>query len=293
MNSMATNPSAALDFALHVERCYAGLILADGHGPDAEPSLGGKLLYAGPLDAQASALLVAANIAGAASLAVSTEAATGKQAIRDGVVDFLVTSLDEALRILKNEIRKRTTVAVCVALEHHVPEADFARQLLQRGVLPDLLPPHSAQSPEFAAFLHQGARPVTAIHPDVNQVLLTWNVAEAPAQWLPKLDALAMDCLIENMGAPGPGSPRTGLRPWGGDPSHLGTWDSARRWLRLAPRYLGRRSQGLLRCDESTAARFRKKVQEQVEGGEISVAVEIQTRSGEQFQRSEFAPLTR
>jgi hypothetical protein len=33
----------------------------------------------------------------------------------------------------------------------------------------------------------------------------------------------------------------------------------------------------LLRCDECTAARFRKKVQEQVEGGEISVAVEIQT----------------
>jgi putative hemolysin len=27
-------------------------------------------------------------------------------------------------------------------------------------------------------------------------------------------------------GAPGPGSPRTGLRPWGGDPSHLGTWES-------------------------------------------------------------------
>ena len=28
------------------------------------------------------------------------------------------------------------------------------------------------------------------------------------------------------MGAPGPGSPRTGLRPWGGDPSHLGTGES-------------------------------------------------------------------
>jgi hypothetical protein len=49
----------------------------------------------------------------------------------------------------------------------------------------------------------------------------------------------------------------------------------------------------LLRCDECTAARFRKKVQEQVEGGEISVAVEIHTRSGEQFQISQFAPLTR
>jgi len=28
-----------------------------------------------------------------------------------------------------------------------------------------------------------------------------------------------------NLGAPGPGSPRTGLSPWGGDPSRLGTWD--------------------------------------------------------------------
>ena len=266
MNSMATNPpTTALEFALEVERCYAGLILAAASGPDAEPSLGGKLLYVGPLDSQANALLVAANIAGAASLTVSAEAAAGKQAIRDGVVDFLVTSLDEALRILKNEIRKRTTVAVCVAAEPNASNVDFARQLLERGVLPDLLPPRSATASEFTDFLHQGACPVDAIHPDVSQVLLTWSVATAPAQWLPKLDALAMDCLDGNMGAPGP--------------SHLGTWDSARRWLRLAPRYLGRRSQGmrLLRCDESTAAKFRKKVQEQVEGGEISVAVEIQT----------------
>src|ERR1035441_2194290 len=29
--------------------------------------------------------------------------------------------------------------------------------------------------------------------------------------------------IIKRLGAPGPGSPRTGLRPWGGDPSHLGT----------------------------------------------------------------------
>jgi 4-diphosphocytidyl-2-C-methyl-D-erythritol kinase len=32
--------------------------------------------------------------------------------------------------------------------------------------------------------------------------------------------------IAQNLGAPGPGSPRTGLRPWGGAPSHLGTWDS-------------------------------------------------------------------
>ena len=134
MNSMATNPPHALQFAMQVERFYAGLILAAKPGSDTEPSLGGRLLYAGQLGADARALLVAANIAGAASLAVSADAAAGKQAMRDGVIDFLVTSLDEALRILKNEMRKRTAVAVCVVQDS---EADFARLLLERGVLPD------------------------------------------------------------------------------------------------------------------------------------------------------------
>jgi urocanate hydratase len=270
MNSMTANPAAALEFALQVERCYAGLILAAEPSPDAEPSLGGKLLYAGDLDAGAHALLVAANIAGAASLAVSADTAAGRQAIRDGVVDFLVTSLDEALRILKNEIRKRTTVAVCVAVDS---EADFARQLLERGVLPDLLPPRSAPAPEFAAFLSQGAHPVVAIHPDANQALLAWSIVDAPAQWLPKLDALAVDCLSA-------------------DPSPDAA--SARRWLRLAPRYLGRRSQGmrLLRCNDRAAKHFIERLREKVEGAEIGVLVDITVSRNGQPERYSFTPQT-
>jgi hypothetical protein len=214
---------------------------------------------------------VAANIAGAASLAVSSDSYAGKQAMRDGVVDFLVNSLDEALRILKNEIRKRTTVAVCVVQDS---KADFARLLLERGVLPDLLPVRSASAPQFAAFLSQGARPVVAIQLDVNQVLLAWSVAEAPAQWLPKLDALALDCL--NF-----------------DSNLAGT--SAHRWLRLSPRYLGRMIQGLrlLRCDEDVAAIFQKQVQEHVERGDIGIPVEIQAKSGDRLHISNFAPATR
>jgi urocanate hydratase len=248
------------EFIQQVERFYTGLIMAAVHGPDAEPSLGGKLLYAGQLDPQACALLMAASIAGAASLAISADAAAGKQAVREGVVNFLVTSLDETLRILKNEIRTRSTVAVCVALESNT---DFARELLDRGVLPDLLPPRSAPAPQFAAFLSQGARPVVAIHPDANQVLLAWSVASATAQWLPKLDALAFDCLSS-------------------DPSPAAA--SARRWLRLAPRNLGRRSQGmrLLRCSESIAASFHEGVRKQVEDGEIGVPVEITIYRNEQ-----------
>ncbi len=133
---MATNPNppSALEFTLQVERFYAGLILvaAPNTAPGREPGLGGKLLYAGELDAKARALLVAANIAGAASLAVSADDGARKQAVRDGVVDFLVSSLDEALRILKNEIRKRSTVAACVAAPPQAPEVDFARQMLHR-----------------------------------------------------------------------------------------------------------------------------------------------------------------
>jgi urocanate hydratase len=275
MNFMATNPPAAFEFALQVERYYAGLIVAAGTSPDAEHSLGGKLLYAGKLDANARALLVAANIVGAASLAVSADAAAGKQAIRDGVVDFLVTSLDEALRILKNEIRKQTTVAVCVTLETQTQEADFARQLLQRGVLPDLLPTYSAPAPEFAAFLSQGTRPVVAIHPDVNQVLLAWSIAVAPAQWMPKLDTLAQDCL-------------------GSDPNPAVVAPGS-RWLRLAPRYMGRMTQGLrlLRCDERIAAIFIDGVRKQIERGEIGVSIEITINRKDQLEFYSFAPPTR
>lgn len=249
---MAVDPiqSFASGFALQVERLYAGLILAGSANPagrsglasetvdrcpDSEPGLGGTLLYAGELDAEARALMVAANIAGAASLAVSADATAAKQAVRDGVTDFLVTSLDEALRILKNEIRKRKTVAVCVALTPETGGADFAREMAERGVLPNI------RRPVEGAALHE------------DEALLAWRVAAAPALWLPKLDAIALECLE-------------------------GEAAFTRRWLRLAPRYLGRLGQGLrlLRCNWETAARFQKQVQERVESGEIGVPVEIQ-----------------
>jgi hypothetical protein len=216
-----------LSFIAAVDRLYAGLVLC----AEADSGLGGKLLYAGELDAEGRALMVAANIAGAASLAATADPAAQKLAIRDGIADFLVTSLDEALRILKNEIRKRQTVAVCVAL---APKA-VEQEMLERGVLPDLLPPGA---PAFAAFLRQGARPVVPADPTQNQTVLTWSVAASPALWLPRLDDLVLDCL---------------------SPAASG----ARRWLRLAPRYLGRLAQGvrLLRCDKETAVRFRELAQ--------------------------------
>lgn len=234
---------AVLDFILQAERLYARLIAtqAADFAASAEPCLGGKLLYIGELDAAGRALLVAGNIAGAASLAATARHAAQKQAIREGVTDFLVTSLSEALRILKNQVRKRETVAVCVAAG---PEA-VEREMLERGVLPDLL------ASGLPAALAE------------SQALLTWQVAAAPAIWMPALDAIALDCLGRD---PSPGA------------------SVARRWLRLAPRYLGRLAHGVrvLHCDPEIAKEFIARAQHAVNQGEIGVQVRFSfCRNGE------------
>src|SRR5215475_15725073 len=94
-----TRYAAECQFVLRALSFYTRLIPHDRESS----GLGGKLLYAGELDEDCRALIAAANIAGAASLCVSADARAQKRAIHEGVVDFLVTSLDEALRILKNE----------------------------------------------------------------------------------------------------------------------------------------------------------------------------------------------
>jgi hypothetical protein len=172
-----TRHSAESRFALRVLSFYTQLIPADAQTPD----LGGKLLYAGALDDEGRALIAAANIAGAASLCATENEQDQKQAIRDGIVDFLVTSLNEALRILKNEIRKRAPVAVCIA----APPAEIELQMSERGVQPDLLRPGDAGNSE-------STRPTP---PDV--ALLSWSVSSSPARWMPKLDAFALECAGE------------------------------------------------------------------------------------------------
>jgi len=241
--------SAALDFTLDVERLYGALIRFSSLPTGAEPSLGGKLLYAGEIAPDGRALLVAANIAGAASLAATADRVAQKQAVREGVVDFLVNSLDEALRILKNEIRKRETAAVCIAAAPQAVEIE----MLERGVLPDLLAPR----PSLTTTALAGNVPrIEAVRATRDEALVIWKVATSPAQWLPKFDAIAMDCL----------------------PTALDfESNAARRWLRLAPRYLGRLAQGVrvLRCELNVAKEFVTRIQKATEREEIDVESEI------------------
>ena len=263
-----THPSAITppppEFTIEVARFYTGLVsgACSPAGPDAEPNLGGRLFYAGELDAHGRAMVVAANVAGAASLAAMGDDTAQRLAVRDGVVDFLVNSLDEALRVLKNQIRKGETWAVCIA----ATAEDVQAEMLERGVVPDLVR-SVEESGDGSPFIKQGAQRIPAAVIDDELTMLAWSVASGPAQWLPKLDAVAMECLPDE------------------------DWKS-RRWLRFSPRYLGRVAKGVrvLFCSGVAGAEFVRRVRERVERGEIPVAVEIQVSGQGMRTDYRFAP---
>ena len=220
---------AAFSFIAQVEQVYASLMHSAAPG---EASLGGKLLYAGELDEPGRTLAVAGNIAGAATLAASADSVALRQAMREGVIDFLVNSLDEALRILKNEIRKRQPVAVAVSV---APET-IVKEMLDRGILPDLLPPllqTSPTEPAFAAFLARGAQRIAAPPSRPGSKFLIWPIPAEFAQHPAGFDAMLLKLI---------------------SPDDLGTG----RWLRLSPRYLGQQARRLraLTCDAETASRL-------------------------------------
>ena len=251
------------EFTIQVAHFYSSLasLAHTASGLGVEKNLGGQLFYAGLLDPEGRAMVTAANIAGAASLAVEPDLATQKSALRDGVVDLLVNSLDEALRILKNQIRKRETGAVCIAAAPETVQAE----MLERGVLPDLV--RTVESGPDSPFVEQGARRIPALVIDGGVEMVAWSVASAPAQWLPKLDAIAMDCVPDE------------------------DWKS-RRWLRLSPRYLGRGAKGVrvLFCDHAVGAEFVRRVRDGVDRGEIPVGVEVLVGRLGKLRDYRFAP---
>ncbi|HEX9201161.1 MAG TPA: hypothetical protein VF865_16495 [Acidobacteriaceae bacterium] len=95
---------------------------------------GGALVVACGLGPGGAALSIAANIAGAASLAIDERAEVCRAALRLGACDFVVNSVDEALRVLKNELRQRRPVSVALTLA----ESAALGELVERGVLPEL-----------------------------------------------------------------------------------------------------------------------------------------------------------
>jgi urocanate hydratase len=97
--------------------------------------LSGKLIVSGGMGGMGGAQPLAATMNGAAFLGIDVDPERIKKRLKTGYCDFLVTTLDEALRILKNAVRKKENVSVGLVGNC----ADIIPELAERGVVPDVL----------------------------------------------------------------------------------------------------------------------------------------------------------
>src|SRR6185312_12684122 len=97
--------------------------------------LAGKLVVSGGMGGMGGAQPLAATMTGACFLGIDVDADRIKKRLKTGYCDFMVNSLDEALRILKNAVRKKE--AISVGLVGNC--ADVIPEMAERGVLPDIL----------------------------------------------------------------------------------------------------------------------------------------------------------
>ena len=212
--------------------------------------LGGMLLVYGDLDSAGAAVALAGNIAGAATLGIDSDGSRLKQGVRHGFCDFLVNNLDEALRILKNELRKKQPVSVC--LEGVL--ASFLHIFVHRGVQPAIVA-FSDENNDSSILVERGTI-VLQTTPAVDDFLLgvTWEAETRAALWLPKVDALAAEAL-----------------PAG---------DARHRWLNFAPRYLGRSLAGkrYLRMTAAELETFTGLVESATAAGEVGTRITINTQ---------------
>lgn len=263
---MATFSAPQTTHSLDAARVYERYIALNSLAAECMGgTMGGRLILYGNVDEHGAASAVAGNIAGATTLGISPDKEALKQAIRNGVCDFMVNSLDEALRILKNEIRKKQAVSVCLGQRFD----QAMREIATRGVQPDILALASqewdASAVETTLLLQRGAAklPLSQVGVSSQRVGVHWGVANFPALWLPKVDAVAAEVLGDELRC---------------------------RWLRLAPRYLGRRAHSI-RYVEMTADEiesFIRVVRKMLEDCLLETAVTVQFGGREE----RLAPMT-
>ncbi len=114
--------------------------------------LAGKLVATGGMGGMGGAQPLAATMAGAAILCVEVDPERIKRRVKTGYCDVMVNSLDEALRILKNAVRKRE--AASVGLVGNC--ADVIPELARRGVVPDLLTDQTSAHDPINGYIPRG-----------------------------------------------------------------------------------------------------------------------------------------
>jgi hypothetical protein len=145
---------------------------------------GGALVLCSGQGCTASGIPVAASIAGSATLAVDADAEAMKSSLRRGELDFVVNTLDEALRTLKNQIRLKRPLSVGL-----IADADTTLvELTSRGVKPDVtIDPVSVPAPreDELFFAARGADELQRFDAALLDVLPAGDVARP--RWIRRL----------------------------------------------------------------------------------------------------------
>ena len=124
---MFTGPASTLPEAFQVFRSAARKHFGG--------SLAGRLVVSAGMGGMGGAQALAVTLNGGAFLGIDANSARIKRREKAGFCEVMVNNLDEALRILKNAVRKREPASVGLIGN----AAEVLPELAQRGVLPDLL----------------------------------------------------------------------------------------------------------------------------------------------------------
>jgi urocanate hydratase len=114
--------------------------------------LAGKLVVSGGMGGMGGAQPLAATMNGGAFLGIDVDPERIKRRLKTGYCDVMVNDLDEALRILKNAVRKREAASVGLLANC----ADVIPALARRGVVPDLLTDQTSAHDPLNGYIPQG-----------------------------------------------------------------------------------------------------------------------------------------
>jgi urocanate hydratase len=155
-------PSETQPSQLAVYRHYVQLqaIRGEQFSADASEGLAGLLLTCVGFGREGSEMALATVISGGTFLGIDPSSEHLKAAIRNGSCDFMVNTLDESLRVLKNELRKKKALSVGLLGD----AAAIVTAMVERGVQPDLVAEIGASNrePALLTFVERGAIKVDA-----------------------------------------------------------------------------------------------------------------------------------
>jgi urocanate hydratase len=182
---------------LHLQSIRADQFL----NPSAE-SLAGHLVACVGFGQQGAELALATTIAGGAFLGIDSSSEHLKAAVRNGSCDFMVNTLDESLRVLKNELRQQKALSVGLLGD----ASEILPAMIERGVQPDLIADTASSESETASgmqhdalhqFIERGARNLNTqtekLARPSDQIEVVWTAANTMD--LKRMDTLALEQL--------------------------------------------------------------------------------------------------